>query len=94
MVTMNPVKELTFITQSDAEKVKKEMIDTAEEEGGMVTVRQYYEASGHPELVESNGVSSSSGWKREMLDRVSVKPQPDGSGYYLTMPKPISLTVS
>ena len=92
MITLSPVKELTFATQADAERVLKELIDTAEEEGGMTTVRQYYEASGQPGLVESNGVSSSSGWKSEMLAKVSVKPQPDGGGYYINLPKPISLS--
>lgn len=92
MVMMSPVKELTFGTQAEAERVLSEMRGTAHEEGGAVTVRQYYEASGCPELVEPNGVSSSSGFTEAMLEKVAVKPQPDGSGYYITMPRPMSLT--
>jgi len=87
-VMVGPVKELTFNTQRDAECVLQELRDTIREED-QVTVRQYYEASGRPELVESSGVSSSSGWKS--LDKVTVDPQPDGSGYYIKLPRPISL---
>lgn len=94
MVMMSPVKELTFATQADAERVRADLMETAKEENGVVTVRQYYESSGRPELVEANGVSSSSGWKEEMIKKIEVKAQPDGSGYYLTMPKPISLTAN
>lgn len=86
---MSPVKELTFDTQKDAENVLKELQYTIKEEN-MVTVRQYYEASGVPELVESNGVSSSSGWKN--LEKASVEPQPDGNGYYIKLPRPINLS--
>ena len=92
MIMMSPVKELTFVTQADAERVKRELIDVAANENGTATVRTYYEAAGHPELVEANGVSSSSGWTKSMLDKLEVKPQADGSGYYLTLSKPISLS--
>ncbi len=92
MIMMSPVKELTFVTQADAERVKRELIDVATNENGTATVRTYYEAAGHPELVEANGVSSSSGWTKSMLDKLEVKSQPDGSGYYLTLGKPISLS--
>ena len=91
MITMSPVKELTFATQSDAEKVLQELKETIEQEK-CVTARQYYEASGRPELVEPNGVSSASGWTN--LSKVEVKSQPDGSGYYIPLPKPISLSAN
>ena len=89
MVMMSPVKELTFATEADARKVLQELCSTIQEEQG-VTVRQYYEASGHPELVESNGVSSSSGWTN--LDKATIKAQADGSGYYINLPRPMSLS--
>ena len=88
MVMMSPVKELTFATQADAQNVLDELLNTIHEEKG-VTVRQYYEASGRPELVESNGVSSSSGWVN--LDKVQVKAMPEG-GYSLNLPRPMSLS--
>lgn len=94
MVTLSPVKDLTFAEYSDAQKVLKEIIDTADAENGVVTVRQYYEASGRPELVEANGVSSSSGWKKEMLAKIKEPlPRDDKSGFYIPLPKPISLTM-
>ena len=43
-VMMSPVKELTFNTKLDAERVLAELKDTIEREQ-LVTVRQYYEAS-------------------------------------------------
>jgi len=88
MVMMSPVKELTFATQADAQSVLNEMKATVEKDQ-LVTVRQYYEASGHPELVEANGVSSSSGWTN--LSKIEVKPKEDG-GYYIPLPRPISLS--
>lgn len=95
MVTLSPVKELTFETYEDAERVLNELKYTAQEENGVVTVRQYYEASGQPGLVESNGVSSSSGWKLDMLKRIEKPlPQADKNGFYIPLPKPISLSAS
>ena len=91
MVMMSPVKELTFATQSDAERVLAELKYTLEQEKA-VTVRQYYETSGRPELVEANGVSSSSGWQN--LSKAEVKATPDGSGYSITLPRPVSLSAS
>lgn len=88
-IMMSPVKELTFSTQADAEKVLASMRQTMEKENGMVTVREYYETSGCPELVESSGVSSSSGWKD--LSKASVKANPDG-GYSISLPRPVSLS--
>lgn len=88
-IMMSPVKELTFGTQADAEKVLASMRQTMEKENGMVTVREYYETSGCPELVESSGVSSSSGWKD--LSKASVKANPDG-GYSISLPRPVSLS--
>lgn len=90
-VQASPVKDLTFDKQSDAEKVLAYLKDVAQQENGMVSVRDYYEASGRPELVETNGVSSSSGWKKEVLDKVTVKSNPEG-GYSVSLPRPISLT--
>ena len=70
MVMMSPVKELTFATLKDANRVLQELKYTAEQENGYVTVRQYYEASGRPELIDPNGVSSTSGWSVQgMHDR-------------------------
>lgn len=80
-VMMSPVKELTFGTQNDAEKVLRELKATIENDGGAVTVRQYYEASGVPQLCEG-GTSSSSGWTD--LSKAEVKAQPDGSGFSIT----------
>lgn len=91
MVAMSPVKELIFATQADAEKVLRELKDTIEQEQ-MVTVRAYYEASNRPELVEPNGVSSSSGWQN--LSKAEVKATPDGSGYCITLPRPVSLSAT
>ena len=88
-VMMSPVKELTFNTQADAERVLAELKGTIEHEGGAVTVRQYYEASGCANLCEA-GVSSSSGWTN--LSKAEVKPQPDGSGYVINLPRPVSLS--
>ena len=88
MVKLSPVKELTFPTRLDANSVLDKLKETIEEEGG-VTVRQYYEMSGCPQLCES-GVSSSSGWTN--LSKVEVKEQPDGDGFCLTLPRPISLS--
>lgn len=95
MVTLSPVKDLTFETYEDADRVLNELKYTAENENGIVTVRQYYEASGQPGLVESNGVSSSSGWKLDMLKRIE-KPLPssDKNGFYIPLPKPISLSAA
>ena len=90
-VLQSPVKELTFSTQADAENVLAELKGTIEHEGGAVSVRQYYEASGCPQLCES-GVSSSSGWTN--LSKAEVKAQPDGSGFYISLPRPVSLTQS
>lgn len=89
MVMMSPVKDLVFATEADANRVLAELKDTIEQENG-VTVRRYYEASSRPELVEPNGVSSSSGWTN--LSKVRVQATPDGSGYYLPLPRPVSLT--
>lgn len=88
-VMMSPVKELTFASHSDAEKVLKELRYTIENDGE-VTVRTYYEASGCPNLVEPNGVSSSSGWTD--LSKAEVRAQPDGSGYSINLPRPKSLS--
>lgn len=88
-VMMSPVKELTFGTQADAEKVLAELKGIIEHEGGAVTVREYYETSGCPQLCES-GVSSSSGWTN--LSKAEVKAQPDGSGFIISLPRPISLS--
>ena len=95
MVTLSPVKDLTFETYEDADRVLNELKYTAENENGIVTVRQYYEASGQPGLVESNGVSSSSGWTLDMLKRIE-KPLPssDKNGFYIPLPKPISLSAA
>ena len=90
MVMVGPVKELTFASQSDAEKVLAELKNTIASDEKCVTVRQYYEASGRPELVESSGVSSSSGWTN--LDKATVKPNADGNGYFITLPRPMSLS--
>ena len=89
MVMMSPVKELTFATQASAERVLKELKDTLESED-QVSVRQYYEASGRAELCESNGVSSSSGWTN--LSKAKVEATPDGSGYQISLPRPVSLS--
>ena len=89
-VMMSPVKELTFGTQSDAEKVLAELKDTIENEGGAVTVRQYYEASGCENLIGNDGTCSSSGWTN--LSKAEIKAQPDGSGFYISLPRPISLS--
>lgn len=91
MVKLSPVKDLTFTTRADAIHVLTELRDTAENEGGSVTVRQYYEASGCPELCES-GISSSSGWTKQMLAKVDVVEQPDGDGFMIKLPRPVSLT--
>lgn len=88
-VMMSPVKELTFGTQAEAERVLSSLRETMANENGMVTVREYYETSGCPELVETNGVSSSSGWKD--LSKVTVKANPDG-GYSISLPRPVSLS--
>lgn len=88
-VMMSPVKELTFNTQLDAENVLKELKYNIDQDGA-VTVRTYYEASNLPNLVEANGVSSSSGWTD--LSKAEIKAQPDGSGYYITLPRPKSLS--
>lgn len=88
-VMMSPVKELTFNTQQDADNVLRELRAMIESEG-LVTVRQYYEASGVPNLVEASGVSSSSGWTN--LSKADVKAQPDGSGWTINLPRPISLS--
>ncbi len=94
MVMMSPVKELTFITLKDANRVLQELKDTAKEEGGYVTVRQYYEASGHPELIDANGVSSTSGWSLQTLSKFeTAKETPDG-GYQIPLPRPQSLSAS
>lgn len=87
-VMMSPVKELTFETRADALNVLENLKGIMKEEGGMVTVRDYYETGGQPGLCES-GVSSTSGWRN--LDKVEVKEQPDGSGWILTLPRPINL---
>lgn len=91
-VMMSPVKELTFDTKEDANNVLNQLKYAAREneDFGAATVREYYEASGCPNLVETNGVSSSSGWKREQLEKVSVKENPDG-GWTLNLPRPQSL---
>jgi hypothetical protein len=87
-VMMSPVKELTFNTEMDARKVLGELKDTIERDG-MVTVRQYYEASSVPQLCEG-GTSSSSGWKN--LSKAEIKSPPDGSGYVISLPRPVSLS--
>lgn len=92
MVMMSPVKELTFATLKDANRVLKELKDTAEAEGGYVTVRQYYEASGRQELANGSGVASSSGWSAQTLSKIdSAKETPEG-GYQIPLPRPQSLT--
>lgn len=91
MVKLSPVKELTFATRIEASKVLDELKATAENEGGYATVRQYYEASGTPQLCES-GVSSSSGWSKGMLNKVEIIEQPDGDGFCLKLPRPMSLS--
>ena len=89
---MSPVKEIKFDTAGDAQKVLDElkMSIQSDSEGHCATVRQYYEAANLPELCES-GVSSSTGWTD--LDKVEVKPHPDGDGFYLNMPRPRGLKV-
>jgi hypothetical protein len=87
MVMMSPVKELTFATAADANKVLNELRNTIQDEN-MVTVRQYYEASGRPELC-GDGSASSSGWTT--MEGVEVKPNPDG-GYCLSLKRPVSLS--
>ena len=92
MVMMSPVKELTFQTLKDANRVLQELKYTAEQENGYVTVRQYYEASGRPELIDANGVSSTSGWSSQTLSKIeSAKDAPDG-GYQIPLPRPQSLS--
>lgn len=87
MVMMSPVKELTFATAADANRVLKELRDIVAEEN-MVTVRQYYEASGRPELC-GDGTASSSGWTT--MDGIEVKANPDG-GYTIGLKRPVSLS--
>ena len=87
-VMMSPVKELTFESKIDAEKVLKELVDTISSDGA-VTVRTYYEASGVPGLCEANGVSSRSGWTD--LSKAEIKSQPDG-GFCISLPRPKSLS--
>ena len=90
MVTMNPVKELTFATRADAERVLNELKNTIANEGeGSVTVRQYYESSGCPQLCES-GISSKSGWTN--LSKAEIKDQPNGEGFVINLPRPVDLT--
>lgn len=89
MVAGSPVKELIFPTEAAANKVLKNLNDTISEEK-LVTVRQYYEASGQAELCEPNGVSSSSGWTS--LAKAKVEATPDGSGYQIVLPRPVSLS--
>jgi hypothetical protein len=92
MVKLSPVKELTFATRAEAGRVLDELRGTAaNENGGWATVRQYYEISGCPQLCE-NGVSSSSGWNESMLKKVEITEQPDGDGFCLKLPRPVSLT--
>ena len=91
MVKLSPVKELTFGTRSEAARVLNELKGIAEHEGGYAMVRQYYEISGCPQLCES-GVSSTSGWNENMLKKVEIAEQPDGDGFYLKLPRPISMT--
>jgi hypothetical protein len=88
MVKLSPVKELTFSSRAEANSVLEQLKATIQEEGN-VTVRQYYELSGTPQLCES-GVSSTSGWTN--LSKVEIKEQPDGDGFYLTLPRPINLS--
>lgn len=91
MVKLSPVKELTFATRAEAARVLDEMRGIASNEGGWTTVRQYYETSGCPQLCES-GVSSSSGWNEGMLKKVEITEQPDGDGFCLKLPRPVSLS--
>lgn len=91
MVKLSPVKELTFATRAEAGRVLDELKGTAANEGGWATVRQYYEASGCPQLCES-GVSSSSGWNEGMLRKVEITEQPDGDGFCLKLPRPVNLS--
>lgn len=94
MVMMSPVKELTFATLEDANRVLQELKNTAEHENGYVTVREYYESSGRPELIDSNGVSSTSGWSLQTLNKIDkAKDAPDG-GFQIPLPRPQSLSVS
>ena len=88
MVKLSPVKELTFDTRAKASRVLSELKQTIIDENGSVTVRQYYEMAGVPQLCES-GVSSSSGWTN--LDKAEIKEQPDGDGFYIDLPRPVSL---
>lgn len=92
MVKLSPVKELTFATRAEAGRVLEELKRVASDENeGWVTVRQYYETSGCPQLCE-NGVSSSSGWNIGMLRKVEITEQPDGDGFCLKLPRPVSLS--
>ena len=88
MVMMSPVKELTFPTRAAAERVLAELRGTIEEEG-CVTVRQYYEASSVPQLCEA-GISSTSGWTN--LSKADIKDQPNGEGFIINLPRPVSLS--
>lgn len=88
MVKLSPVKELTFSSRAEANSVLEQLKETIREEEN-VTVRQYYELSGCPQLCES-GVSSSSGWTN--LSKVEICEQPDGDGFFLKLPRPINLT--
>ena len=87
MVMMSPGKELTFATRAEAERVLAELKNTISEEHA-VTVRQYYETSGVPNLCD--GVSSASGWTN--VNKASVKDQPNGEGFYIDLPRPVSLS--
>ena len=88
MVLGSPVKELTFQTRIDAQRVLNELKDTIKQEGH-VTVRQYYEASSCPELCESSGTASSNGWTN--LEKAEVKDSPGGEGFCISLPRPVSL---
>ena len=87
-VMMSPVKELTFATRLDAERVLNHLKGVIQNDNA-VTVREYYESGGCPELC-GDGTASSSGW--ENLNKVEIKEQPDGSGFTLSLPRPVNLS--
>lgn len=87
-VMMSPVKELTFATRLDAEKVLNHLKGVIQNDKA-VTVREYYESGGCPELC-GDGTASSSGW--DNLNKVEIKEQPDGSGFTLNLPRPMDLS--
>ena len=87
MVMMSPVKELTFASRLDAEKVLNHLKGVIQRDEA-VTVREYYECGGRPELC-GDGTASSSGWTN--LNKVEIKEAPDGNGFSLNLPRPQSL---